>query len=143
MTRSPWLLASPRASSWARRLYFVASPSAAGEPRQQHRHHAGDEYAVESAGAADRKNGRPEALKLVEIEQIGADQHAKAAAGIGQRRGVAPGDDHGDDGRGHRRDEDRQADADAADRLREGMADRGDDAVAIRPRTQSRFFGNR
>ena len=69
----------------------------------------------------------PEALKLIEIEQIGADQHAKAAAGIGQRRRVAPGDQHGDDGRGHRRDEDRQAYADAADRLRESMADRGDD----------------
>ena len=34
---------------------------------------------VEGVGAADRKNGRPEALKLFKVEQVGADQHAEAA----------------------------------------------------------------
>src|ERR1700682_4631993 len=71
----------------------------AGEPGQQNRHQAGYEYAVESAGAADRDDGRPEALELTQIEEIGPDQHAEAAPGIGERRRVPPGDDHGGDGR--------------------------------------------
>ena len=62
----------------------------AGEPCQQKRHQAGDEYAVESAGSADRDDGRPEALELTQIEEIGPYQHAEAAPRIGERRCVLP-----------------------------------------------------
>ena len=41
--------------------------------------HTCQEDSVEGVGAADRKNGRPEALKLFKVEQVGADQHAEAA----------------------------------------------------------------
>jgi hypothetical protein len=100
--------------------------SPAGEPGQQNCHQAGDEYAVESAGAADRDDGRPEALELTQVEKIGPDQHAEAAPRIGERRRFPPGDDRGDDGRDQRRHEDRQGDADAVDRLGEAVADYGD-----------------
>jgi hypothetical protein len=97
----------------------------AGKPGQQNRKQAGDEYAVESAGAADRYNGRPEALQLTQIEDIGPDQDAEAAPGIGERRGVPPGDNSGGDRCGQRRHEDRYCNPYAVDLLGGGMADRG------------------
>ena len=74
----------------------------ADKPGQQNREQAGNKYAVESAGAADRCDGRPEALQLTQIEEIGPDQDADAAPGIGERRSVSPGDKRGGDCRGQR-----------------------------------------
>jgi multidrug efflux pump subunit AcrB len=59
-----------------------------GDAGEQHRHDAGEENAVEGPGTADRRHWRAEPAHGVEIEEIGADQRAKAAAGIGERRGV-------------------------------------------------------
>ena len=74
-----------RAAAW------LAGPL--DQRRQQQGQDAGDENAVEGAGAADRCDRRPEALHLGKIEKIGADQRAETAADIGERRRVAERDD--------------------------------------------------
>jgi hypothetical protein len=51
----------------------------AGKAGQQNRKRAGDEYAVESAGAADRDDGRPEALEVTQIQDIAPDQYLECA----------------------------------------------------------------
>ena len=71
----------------------------AGKPGQQDREQACNN-AVESAGTPDRCNRRPEALQLTQIEEIGPDQDTEAVHGIGERRGVPPGDKRGGDCRG-------------------------------------------
>ena len=54
------------------------------EPGQQHRENTGKKNAVESAGSADGSDRRAEPLHFVEIGEIGADQSAEAATGIGK-----------------------------------------------------------
>jgi hypothetical protein len=71
------------------------------------------------------RTGAPEPLESVQIEEVGANQYAKATTGVGQRRRVAPGDDRSDEGCGQRRHEDWQSDSDPSDRLSKGMTDRG------------------
>ena len=63
----------------------------AGKARQQHRHDAGEEDAVEGPGAADRGDRRAEPAHGVEIEEVGPDQCAEAAGNIGERRARARG----------------------------------------------------
>ena len=56
------------------------SSSVHHQARQKHRDHAGEENPVERAGAADRGDGGAQALQPPQVEEIGANQDAKAAA---------------------------------------------------------------
>ena len=46
----------------------------AGQACDQHRQDANEENAVECSGTADGSDGSAEALDLVEVQQIGADE---------------------------------------------------------------------
>ena len=70
--------------------------------------------------------GAPEPLDLVEIEEVGADQGAEAAADVGQRRRVPARQQQCDDCRRCRRHKYRERDPQAGNRLSEGMAHHGD-----------------
>src|SRR5579883_195669 len=104
----------------------------AREAGVEHGEQTRDKDTIECSGAAYRGDGSTEPLHGAEVEQVGADQRAEAAADVSERRRAAAGQRHGDDGRSHGRHEDRQGDAEARNRLREEMTDCRDECRADR-----------
>ena len=117
---------APYRACRAGRLDRIRADPRAGEARDQHRQDADQEDAVEGSGPADRCHRGAEALHLVEIEEVGADQGAEAAADISERCGIAARQQQGDDRGGDRGHEYRLRDPEAGDRIGQHVAHQGD-----------------
>src|SRR3954454_23357326 len=61
------------------------------DAREQDCENPGQEYSIESAGAADGGDRRAKAADLVQIEKIGTDQGSHGSADVGQWRRVLAG----------------------------------------------------
>src|SRR5271169_5747677 len=115
----------------------------AGQARDQDGDDARQEYAVESPSAADRGDGGAQALDLIEIEKVGADQRPQAASAIGKRRRGAPGNNQGNHRRGQGRRPERNRNADARNWRCQMVANQRYAAGRKQPRPQTWFFARR
>jgi len=92
---------------------------------QQDSDDAGDEDAVEGAGAADGGVGCGKFADVIEAQKVGPDEDAERARDIGERRALCAINNEGNHGCGEGCNKDRHADAEPGHRPAEAVADHG------------------